>query len=486
MSTNKKYVTYEAFGAVGDGKVDDLPAIVKAHEYANINHLDVKADDNATYYIGGKNICATIKTNTDFGKAKFIIDDVSLENHRQSCFRVVSDSEKFTPEITSLKSNQKKVDFPHEGKVLVKVVSDSYNVYIRKGLNKNSGNNIADVFVVDEDGNVIGDINWSYDYFTNIYAYKVDDEPITIKGGIFTTIANQWKSEYQYHSRNISITRSNVTVKDITHYVTGELDHGAPYAGFISVGESYNVKVKDCLLTPHRTYFTESKVPGKMVGMGTYDMTVNNAVCVNIKNINQTIDILDNRYWGLMATNFCKLLYIENCKISRFDAHCGVTTGGIKGCNLGHMGINLIGFGNFTVEDTQINRPNIINLREDYGSSFNGDVTVKNCIWRPTSASSIINGTNTGDHDFGYTCYMPRTFIIDGLTIDTSLLKDDDVLYILPVYDKNYEENKPFAYKTVEKLVVKNVKFVGKKLELRLCKDERLYPNIKNYEVETV
>ena len=44
----KKFVTYEEFGAVGDGKTDDIDAIVAAHEYANANLLPVKASDDAT------------------------------------------------------------------------------------------------------------------------------------------------------------------------------------------------------------------------------------------------------------------------------------------------------------------------------------------------------------------------------------------------------------------------------------------------------
>lgn len=41
------FITYEAFGAVGDGKTDDFEAIVKTHEYANANGLSVLADETA-------------------------------------------------------------------------------------------------------------------------------------------------------------------------------------------------------------------------------------------------------------------------------------------------------------------------------------------------------------------------------------------------------------------------------------------------------
>jgi hypothetical protein len=65
----KGLVRYSDFGAKGDGKTDDIEAIAAAHAFANQQGLPVKADEGATYYIGGKNRTAVIRTNTDFCKA---------------------------------------------------------------------------------------------------------------------------------------------------------------------------------------------------------------------------------------------------------------------------------------------------------------------------------------------------------------------------------------------------------------------------------
>jgi len=67
-------VRYSDFGAKGDGKTDDIDAIAAAHAFANLKGLLVKADEGATYYIGGKDRTAVIRTDTDFGTAAFIID----------------------------------------------------------------------------------------------------------------------------------------------------------------------------------------------------------------------------------------------------------------------------------------------------------------------------------------------------------------------------------------------------------------------------
>ena len=269
----KTALTYEEFGAIGNGINDDMPAIVACHNAANEKGLPVIAKRGATYYIGGADLTATIKTDTDFSTAKFIIDDRQLENIKAPIFKVCPDGEPYSPTITSLYRGQKKVDFPHTGNVYVQIETDSHKIYIRKGLNQNAGSNPTDCFIVDNDGNIKNEINWDYPTVSRVYAISADDTPITIKGGIFTTVANRAPSKYTYHNRNFNITRSNVTLDGLTHYIVGELDHGAPYDGFISINRCYNFTARNLLLTPHFTYWTESQIPGKDVPMGTYDFS---------------------------------------------------------------------------------------------------------------------------------------------------------------------------------------------------------------------
>lgn len=83
---SRGYITYQDLGARGDGKADDIDAIAATHAVANEHKLKVKANDGATYYISGKRRTAIVRTDTDFGKAAFVIDDRNVENRNASVF----------------------------------------------------------------------------------------------------------------------------------------------------------------------------------------------------------------------------------------------------------------------------------------------------------------------------------------------------------------------------------------------------------------
>jgi len=127
-----------------------------------------------------------------------------------------------------------------------------------------------------------------------------------------------------------------------------------------------------------------------------------------------------------MGSNHCKNITLKNCEFSRFDAHEGVYNATIIGSALGHQCLNAIGWGILHIEDTTLYGNSLINLRHDYGATWDGDVFIRNCTWVPNKGKSIsgthaiIGGNATPFHDFGYECYMPRNIIIEGLHIDDS------------------------------------------------------------------
>ncbi|MCG6189634.1 hypothetical protein [Maribellus maritimus] len=481
-------VRYSDFGAKGDSKTDDIDAIAATHAYANQNRLLVKADENASYYISGKARTAVIRTDTDFNTASFIIDDTDVENRNAQVFLVNSDKQTFTPEgISSLKRNQEKIDVTLPGTCLLTATNSKVRRYIRFGPNQNNGAPQTDIFIVDRNGNVDMDapIIWDFDEITAIKALPIEENTLTITGGKFTTIANQAESKYTYYSRGIGIRRSNVLVDGLEHHVTGEKDHGAPYGGFINVGDCAYVTVRNTTLTGHKTYRTIGSA-GVPVSMGTYDISLGRALNISFVNCNQTNDINDRTYWGIMGSNYCKNIVLDSCVFSRFDAHMGVANATVRNSTLGHMGINAIGSGTFTVENSTIRGSRLINLRSDYGSTWRGEFIIRNCVFIPANGkptiASLISGSYSGQHDFGYTCYMPEKIVIENLRIDDSNHPED---YQGPAVFANFNPDmiddsyvEKFPYVKTKEVILKNVTTISGR-ELRVSDNLFMFKDVK-------
>ncbi|MBQ9816098.1 MAG: hypothetical protein IJM59_01340 [Proteobacteria bacterium] len=501
LDPNATVLKYSEFGAVGDGKTEDLNALIKTHECANKYHLNVKADKDATYYVAAMEGGAIVKTDTDWTGANFIIDDskVGIDKRGKNLFNVRSDEKeqclvgtaKDCPnKLKTLKRHQNKIDGLNlPKKSIVMVVNNKVKQYIREGLNQNDGTDQQDIIVVDKEGNVDKNapIMWDYKEITSAKFIPMDEKPLTLKGGTFTTIANQAESKYNYYARGINIQRSNVTVDGLVHYVKGELDHGAPYSGILTMSNCANILVKNSTFTAHKTYKTIGSA-GKEVSMGTYDIGPARVIHLTFDNCKQTTDILDTNYWGIMGSNFCKDIVVKDCTFSRFDAHQGVANVTITGSKLGHQCLNAIGEGLLKVENSTLYGSSFINLRSDYGSTWHGDVEIKNCTWVPKqgkkiSSANLIGGSFTGQHYFGYECYMPTTITIDGLTVDDS--KHDSSyggIYLLgditKVKTAADEKAMKYKYHVTETINIKNFSSASKK-KWRLSSNTYMYRNVK-------
>lgn len=474
--TFSDYVTYEDFGAAGDGKTDDFEAIIKTHEYANENGLSVLANETATYYIGGANKTAQIMTDVNWSTAKFIIDDTNVENRSAWVFNIAPSqgSENITGKVSPIKINVTNIGTTLESKNLVVLTDSNVKRYIRKGANQNSGSNQADVIIVDENGNISPDtpLIWDFDAVTNAVVYPIDSEILIVKGGSFTTIANNAASEYSYYARGIQVRRSNTVIDGLYHDVENEGKTGAPYSAFVSLSCCADVAVKNSTFTGRKKYTTIGSA-GTSVTMGTYDIGAATSVNAKFINCKQTNDITDGDYWGIAGTNYCKNLVYDGCAFSRFDAHQGVLNATVINSVLGHHGIKLIGSGTALIENTIVLSDSFVDLREDYGSTWNGEMIIRNCEFYPTGvASHIIKATNSEDHDFGYTCYLPQEIEVDGLfvhRIGTNYL-------FTKVNDKHKSDSYVAAYpvEAPQEITVKNYSslFFGK---LAVSKNDAIF-----------
>ena len=149
-------VTYEQFGARGDGQTNDMEAIEKAHAFANREHRPVRADDIKTYYIGTIRRSAIIKTDTDFGKAHFVIDDRDVFKERGKPVFIIDSSHrpyKLT-DLAPLRRNQTNIGQTLRQPALIRLTDANVKRYIRYGANQNNGSSQTDVILVDRDGNI--------------------------------------------------------------------------------------------------------------------------------------------------------------------------------------------------------------------------------------------------------------------------------------------------------------------------------------------
>lgn len=465
------YVLYSDFGAVGDGKTDDYAAVFASHEFANLNSLPVLADEGKTYYFHVFDRTVEIKTDTDFGNAKFIIDDrgdevydvrdVSLFTVQRDELPVIYTREgvaEFFPDA-SLKKGDLNAPFlaGHLAvRSLVRVFDEDHRDFVRFGSNVNSGTPRSDVLLVDTDGSIDPStpVAFDFDKITRIEIFRADDKPITVRGGNFETICctvvsqtdheNRWRGYY----RQFRIFRCNTVMRDMNHVVSGEPDipnegygrsedgklrQSYPYYGFLYFYNTVNSSAKNCNLCAHTTYYEDKKTSEKPVPQGTYDLVIEYSSHVTIEGITNGRDISDKRYWGLMSSNGAKNLTFRGCSMSRFDAHRGFWNADLIDCEFGQT-INVIGGGRLYLENvTRTTGSYFIALRGDYGATFDGEIIMKNCrhlggaSYRGVKTEKKIEGAvhiiNSGfgsnnekylDWDFGYTCYLPRRLTVEG------------------------------------------------------------------------
>jgi hypothetical protein len=138
------------------------------------------------------------------------------------------------------------------------------------------------------------------------------------------------------------------------------------------------------------------------------------------------------------------------------------------------------------VENSTIRGNTFINLRSDYGSTWQGEFVIRNCVFvpaggRPVSAS-LIGGSYSGQHDFGYTCYMPERITIENLRIDDSKHPET---YEGPAIFANFNPEmtgdsyqEKFPYVRTREVILRNVTTASGK-PLRISDNVFMFRNVK-------
>lgn len=423
------HITYEMFGAKGDGVSDDFNAINKTHKYANANNLTVVGNSKANYYI--KDIVSTIpiRTNVDWNGCKFTIDDRGVSQQKSIQLFTVEKSQSpislnALPPIKKNQASIPEIANQINGKECIIYLEDDdedKRIYIRTGGNKSDGKNLKDVFRIDSFGIVLDEILYDFDRVSTALAYPIDTERLDIKNGNFTTICND-EAGTVYYRRGILVERDNVVLTSISHTIVDQPNDNkssSPYLGFISSYMCYNLNLKNCNLTAHKTYVNQNNV-----SMGSYDLRFDLSLGVKLDNVEQMNDITQagSVIWGIFTSNGCKNITVIGSRLNRIDAHEGIHNLSVYRSELGYSSLTLIGSGKLVVEDTKFLRTSrLVNLREDYGSHWDGDMYFNHCtLVAPanfTNGFTMVRAENNGTHWYGYNVKFPNIYI-DNLLID--------------------------------------------------------------------
>lgn len=459
-----KYITYESFGTSSDEGYDNYQAIYDAHVYANYYGYNVKAMLK-TYHIYKLNQTdfIPIQTSTDWNDATFIIHDENindLETRKYSIFSIESKLSNVTIKdeniLKNIKINKETNKIPElsgHGNAMCIVYDESKLQYIRYGNNQNAGDPQRDIINIDNDGNILDEVQWDFDNISRIVIIPIPKETLIVENGNFITNLSNDEQEDEYFSRNLSCKRSNTKIENIKHSVDNKDSLGGPYEGFLNIQGVSNVTVSNCVLFSH-----------KYEKMSNYDLFIRNSINIKIENVSSN-DIEDGSRWGIGGTHYAKDITYENCTLNRIDSHTGVHNLTINNCTIGIKGITVVGSGELNISNSTILSNNyLIELRQDYGSTWNGEIYLTNCTYKPKKAQQLIYFKVSYDditnvHNFGYDLYLPNIFI-DGLTInDENSTYSDNNLYIF--YNNEYytgisNGDVTGIYNLPEKIYIKN------------------------------
>lgn len=359
--------------------------------------------------------------------------------------------------------------------------NNSHNIYRRKGYTAWAGAAMHEILVIDENGNLASDTPVMFDYtsLNKIEVYRLDIPELTINGGTFTTIASHVNRVYNgdqlasgYMNRGMLVNRSNTKVQNVVHKIIGEItleEHsngaiGANYHGFFSAENASDVTYENCILQGRRCY---SKTAAGLSGGadGTYDLSATAVNRISFINCDQsnfwvTVDenneitasykgaegallsmnpyVLPNKkstqmHWGICGSNYCKNMNYIGSTLSRLDAHAGLYNGSVIDSTINYLA--LTGGGEMLVENVEwygssntAAGNSIIHLRSDYGSHWNGTITLKNVVAHHHEEMDE-KGTITRNKGyvvyhtyenwyFGYDSYYPNV-IVDGIEYRT-------------------------------------------------------------------
>lgn len=348
------FISPVQYGAKGDGVTDDTEALKKLFTVANKNHIDVKFPPNKTYKV--TNMEQVIDCNVDFNGSTMLLPE------RGVVFKT-SEGDEIVVSADNVQ-NDRIINADVQDKYFT-IVSD-----IDMGQRNGTGDTVfaTQTMYCNHEGKFVNSKWYQKTKASGNYALKnrMESKPnITVKN---VRLAFQNKGAFPIFFK---ITRNNVNVENV--YIEESVQSPTGAELFL-VQYTGNVHFKN--ISP-RNVQDNTQVYGYIIGLfGTTDVTVDNLQGVN--------------GWGIVGTHFVTNTVFKNCNVNRIDNHYGwYNRFVVENCfitgNHGYLSFGY-GYGDFIVrgcnfEKTANSTDSTINLRDDLGGYFSGQMVIENCIF---------------------------------------------------------------------------------------------------------
>lgn len=425
----REAVNYRMFGAVGDGENDDGVQMKLAHEYANSHRIPV-INLSGEFWIK-ETTAIPIMTSVRWGQTQFHIDEkYNLPSAPR--FLVLNDRPTVPIELTDeLKTVllekirpgvQVIPELAQYAGHLITVIDDQDRIGIRAGYEGNRGWAREELFYVEEEGRIIGDIAFTFEDFTSASATPCSDVYTVIEGGGFYVSGESPNTGSPgYHSNGFSIRRSRTIIRE--QWVG--LEPGAhdvclaARSGFYSLSRVFDVTLENIRLMP---WIYRRQPPEQSVQHGTYGIGGSRMLNCVFRNITAEAGPMS---WGVFGTNINKNFRIERCRLNRVDVHFHCWNLYIQDSEIGFAGISVTGGGDLFIDNSTRYGNNFVAFRRDYGSRWDGRVRLRGCTLKPNGTGGVsVLAYNPMDFDYKYPIGMGHSVTIDDLLVDFSAVPD--------------------------------------------------------------
>ena len=469
-------VNYRMFGTVSDGKNDDGVQIKQAHEFARQHGLPIIQLQGEFWIIQTNRI--PITTNVQWGNSVFHLNE-KFNQKRSPRFEVLSlkSSMAIALDDTAKKSFLSQLrpgvqvipEMAPYKNCLISVADSADQIGFRAG-KKYAGQSWdrEELFYVEEDGRILGDIAWTFKDYTTLQATPCDDSFLIIDGGGFHLSGDNPGTKYTgYYQNGFRIQRSRIKIQNQwVGLEAGSRDTSMePRSGFYNFSRVYNATLENIRLIPWEQNRSD---PARKLGAGTYGIGGSRLLNCTFRNVTAEGSLL---HWGVFGTNLNKNFRIENCRLNRVDVHFHCWNLTIQDSVIGLRGISVTGGGDLTIENTTLHNNMLVNFRSDFGAKWDGDIRIRNCTLVPASDRDVtILSSTPGQYDFGYPIGCGRTVDIENLQIDFSRFpKSVAPVWLLRVasFSKTKDGSRHFFPRL---FTARNIAVTGRQQGVRLAK----------------